>query len=527
MSYIYFIIRTQPFSECQVSLVLILCQPGHLVQESNSVSCTIYKCLYCSYILIYLDSLRTQYEADLDNLNLLVDDIEKKVCQEIYDFETAYVRPGTTGGVICQTQAQEQLVVVKDTIAKAVVKYNILLDQSFTTKQDMEKNALYLDTASDKKIQKLNQKISKYEIVKDKITTSYSEYLEFTAVYKPDVLTHDPRKLDKAVKGAITSIDTLITELEMQDDERELATLLPRKSEKVNWPSFSGKPGESLFKFKEQFYKAAKQNQTSRADQLSKLRENLSDFPLVLIPETMENIQEAFKRLKDVYGDPQKLVNFELNKLKTVALFPNCDDGSYTMATRAQAEWLLHMETVLNELVKMGNDQDADRDLKRSVYGPQTTSLILAKFPSVLKQKLLSAAKTDPAKEKLDIFKSQIKEWSNEALEMEKYLPETEVSSFKTIQHVQSIAPVSGPSKDAGDTPNNTRPTVDTKAFNVARKKLKKRVRKSDNAVEVVPVPEGYSMFMFNHILKSSQGKHLFIHDLLKFNLTVYNEQYK
>ena len=162
----------------------------------------------------------------------------------------------------------------------------------------------------------------------------------------------------------------------------------------------------------------------------------------------MKNVQDAFKRLSDMYGDPQKLVNSELKKLEALTMFPNCDDGSYTMGTIAQAKWLLQVETIMTELVRMGSDDDADRDLKRSVYGPQTTSTILSKFPPILKQKLLSAAKAYPAKEKLDIFKLKIKEWSEEALEMEKYLPEAEVVSKKTIQHVQNIIQVTGSKSD-------------------------------------------------------------------------------
>ena len=161
--------------------------------------------------------------------------------------------------------------------------------------------------------------------------------------------------------------------------------MLPRKSEKVKWPSFSGKSGESFAKFKEQFFKVARQNQTTRADQITKLRENLRDFPLTLVPESMSDVQEAFKRLADTYGDPQKLVSYELKKLEKVSPFPNSDDGSYSLGTRAQAEWLLQVETILNELVKMGTADDADRDLQQAVFCPQTTNLLLEECPLLLK----------------------------------------------------------------------------------------------------------------------------------------------
>jgi hypothetical protein len=403
-------------------------------------------------------SFRLQYQADLDSLEQAVDDIEDKVCDKIHHLQlddASVVQPAAAlhvgppaadvgAGALSQVNAQHAqaasaAMAKTATVAKAVVKYNTLLDLALNTTQDMETDGLYLNTATNERIQKLVMKISKYEKNRDKIKASHVEYLEFTAVYKPDHISYDPGKLNDAVEEALFSIDTLIAGLEEQDEERVLGTLLPRKTEKVKWPTFSGKPGESLFKFKEQFGKAARQNQTNREDQFTKLRENLRDFPLTLVPEHMNDVQEAFKRLTDTYGDPQKLVNFELKKLEKVEMFPNSDDGSYTMGTRAQAEWLLQVETVLAELIKMASDTDADRDLKRSVYGPQTTSTLLAKFPLVLKQKLISAAKADPASEKLDIFKAKLKEWSAQALEMERYLPEVRPPPKKSAQQVQII----------------------------------------------------------------------------------------
>ena len=90
------------------------------------------------------------------------------------------------------------------------------------------------------------------------------------------------------------------------------------------------------------------------------------------------------------------------------------------MGTRAQAEWLLKAETILGKLMKMTEDDDADVDLKRSVLGPQTMAALLAKFPLVLEQKIISSAKSSPTKEKLEVFTDKIKEWFKEALEMEK-----------------------------------------------------------------------------------------------------------
>ena len=78
-------------------------------------------------------------------------------------------------------------------------------------------------------------------------------------MHKPDNSTYDADKLSTAVHDVTTCIDTFIKELEVEDEDRGLATLLPRKSEKMKWPTFSGKPGENFFRFKEQFFKVAKQ----------------------------------------------------------------------------------------------------------------------------------------------------------------------------------------------------------------------------------------------------------------------------
>ena len=93
------------------------------------------------------------------------------------------------------------------TVAKAGVRYTTLLNMALAAKQDAEEDGLYLETASDEKISRLVQKITKYEKLRDKIENSYSDYLEFTAVNKPDSLVYDPAKLSTAVSDNATCIN--------------------------------------------------------------------------------------------------------------------------------------------------------------------------------------------------------------------------------------------------------------------------------------------------------------------------------
>ena len=224
---------------------------------------------------------RLQYEADKENLENPIDDKEDAVLDKIHEIELAkqpsIVQPGSggaplpvgrTGGHV-QADGQQAQIVSENlakatTVAKGTAKYIRLLNLALTTTQDMEEDGLYLENASNEKIQKLMFKIKDYGKNKETIKSLHAEYLEFTAVYKPDPMVHDPDKLEEAVQGALSSICTLVSSLEVQDEDRQLCTTLPRKTEKVKWPSFSGRPGESLFKFKEHFLKAARQNQTNR-----------------------------------------------------------------------------------------------------------------------------------------------------------------------------------------------------------------------------------------------------------------------
>ena len=113
--------------------------------------------------------------------------------------------------------------------------------------QNLEEEGDYLESADNEKIQRLMLKAAKYERDMRDIKSLYQEYLELTALQKPDPALQSPTILDNAVKAAIRTAENLIKRLEKQDEERQLL----KKTERVKFPSFSGKQGESIFKFKE------------------------------------------------------------------------------------------------------------------------------------------------------------------------------------------------------------------------------------------------------------------------------------
>ena len=132
------------------------------------------------------ESFKLQYKSDLDTLEQKVDDIEDLVCQKIHQLQLAsqpsVAQPGTVplvghqaADVLASGVSQADALLAQAasakaaTLAKGRIKYQALLNHALQTSQDMETDGLYLETASNDRIQKLVLKISKYEQVRDKL----------------------------------------------------------------------------------------------------------------------------------------------------------------------------------------------------------------------------------------------------------------------------------------------------------------------------------------------------------------------
>ena len=206
------------------------------------------------------ESMKLQYDADGVSLVMKVNQHTELVHAAMPAEQPQHqqqVNPSHQMQDTGQLQMSSQSDSAVATCAKAVVKYNQLLEDALTVKQDVEEDGVYLEDASDEKISRLVHKIVKYEEARKRIKTGYNNYQEFTAVHKPDNAMYDASKLATAVSNVLSEIDNLIKGLEEQDEERGLATLLTRKTEKMKWPTFSGKAGENFSKFKKQFLKVA------------------------------------------------------------------------------------------------------------------------------------------------------------------------------------------------------------------------------------------------------------------------------
>ena len=104
-------------------------------------------------------------------------------------------------------------------------------------------------------------------------------------------------------------------------------------------------------------------NRVRRYDQITKLRECLRQHPKKLIPQTMEDIDEAWNILSNVYGDPTRVMAARKQKLLDLGQLPA--NGKDADALRQQVEWLITMETTLGDIMDLA---ESNSDMEYEAY---------------------------------------------------------------------------------------------------------------------------------------------------------------
>ena len=104
-------------------------------------------------------------------------------------------------------------------------------------------------------------------------------------------------------------------------------------------------------------------NRVRRYDQVTKLRECLRQDPKDLVPSTMENIDDAWKILSNMYGDPTRVMAARKKKLSDLGQFP--PNGKDERALKKQVEWLVTLETTLNDIMELA---ESNLDMEYEAY---------------------------------------------------------------------------------------------------------------------------------------------------------------
>ena len=257
--------------------------------------------------------------------------------------------------------------------------------------KDLAEEVNFIDDwseATDDQVEEYVQKIDKW---KERL----SKIKERGWAIKRNVKKHD---LDETqLTASMALIVTLESEMSMaidgimfEDGTRGIVTLSKSKSANVVLPTFSGKPEEDFSKFQREMLKGFKANRIKREDQVKKLRENLKGHPLSLVPDTMDNIDNAWENLSDIYGDAARVMKSKMNKLKTMGLMPK--NGQTFAALKNQVEWLTNLEITLKEILEVGGQS---LDMDRQAFNPETVKDVKKMFPFYLQRDLYNLGASD------------------------------------------------------------------------------------------------------------------------------------
>ena len=159
-----------------------------------------------------------------------------------------------------------------------------------------------------------------------------------------------------------------------------------------------------------------KRNQVAKQDQLETLRENLKGQALRLVPETTEDIDAAWKVLKEAFGDAARVLQHRLDILQSMGDLPpeGTDRGAPSFAKRI--EFLIKLENTVRDIIELGKGDDDD--LMYLAFNSRTVGTIVNKFPNyqILKLNKLGGR----GEQRLEKIMNKIAEFRTEAQELEK-----------------------------------------------------------------------------------------------------------
>ena len=252
------------------------------------------------------------------------------------------------------------------------------------------------------------QQLQSWKKTYAKVISNFREYERLTGMHGEERPGDGELVAAKEEFAAVkASFETTRDEIEKADKERELFSTHKQVGEKLEYPKFSGAAHEDYIKFHDKMVKAFRRNGVGKSDQVEKLRKFLTGFALSLVPESTETVEKAFSTLKTAFGDPKKVLEDRMRKLKSVGDLPPDKLSNEKPGFRKQEEWYLNIEGILSEIIKFGGRHE---DLAYHAFSEQTFNFILSLFPCDLAAKLAELdgnrkEQMEALKEKLSTFR--------------------------------------------------------------------------------------------------------------------------
>ena len=238
----------------------------------------------------------------------------------------------------------------------------------------------------DPTISKNMQELKEWKKMFQRIVTNFREYEKIMEIYGEETTSEDQLSVARDEFRAVKeSFEKAKEKIETADRVREIYADQRRGGEKLNYPKFSGSASEDYVKFHDKMIKAFRRNGVAKIDQVDKLRSVLSGFALSLVPDSTDSIDKAFTTLKGAFGDPKKVLEDRMKKLKSLGDIPGDKLTNDKPGFRKQEEWYLNVEGLLTEIIELG---DRHEDLGFHAFSEQTFNFLLSLFPCDMAAKL-------------------------------------------------------------------------------------------------------------------------------------------
>ena len=104
------------------------------------------------------------------------------------------------------------------------------------------------------------------------------------------------------------------------------------------------------------------------------------------MPDGITDIEEAFKRLTEAFGNPSKVMNHNLQALEDLGMLPHekLSNGLFNHAK--QIEWFLKLEVILGKILDLSGRSNK---LAHEAFSSSTYKKLWARFPTSHIQKLV------------------------------------------------------------------------------------------------------------------------------------------
>ena len=160
----------------------------------------------------------------------------------------------------------------------------------------------------------------------------------------------------------------------------------PARTDIIKYPIFSGLPSEDYLRFRETMEQRFRENKVKKKEQVAKLRECLKGAALGRVPDGVKDISEAFSRLNEAFGNPAKVMAFNIKALEDLGTMPSEKLASGQLSYTKRIEWLLRLEVILEKILDLAGRSPK---LAHEAFSSSTYKKLWARFPPQILEKLV------------------------------------------------------------------------------------------------------------------------------------------